>query len=121
MHWYWWVWIGIVVFLVLLPLGYGWGYRGWGPPYPRTYVRRRRVAGPVRPPPHEPRPSERDRGARRSSDRPPGTIEQVEIVQEVPVDEEPPHQGGWGIAADLLWLAVLGAALWAIVAGSFGG
>ncbi|MGA2449079.1 MAG: hypothetical protein ABTD50_10415 [Polyangiaceae bacterium] len=38
----WWlVWMGFM-FLCLAPsLAYGWGYRGWGPPYPRYFQRRR--------------------------------------------------------------------------------
>ena len=33
-----------LILLFFLPLGYGWGYRGWGPPYPSYYHRRRRPA-----------------------------------------------------------------------------
>jgi hypothetical protein len=37
----WWiVWVVMFMFLVP-PIGYGWGYRGWGPPYPSYYQRRR--------------------------------------------------------------------------------
>lgn len=42
------LWLLFVVFLLVLPLGYGWGYRGWGPPYP-SYYRRRRAAAAADP------------------------------------------------------------------------
>ena len=44
----------------------------------------------------------------------------VERIEEQPVVEEPEPSAGWGLLADLLWLAVLGAAIWAIVAFSWG-
>lgn len=38
----WWLLWLVVMFLFLVPpVGYGWGYRGWGPPYPRYWQRRR--------------------------------------------------------------------------------
>lgn len=39
--WWFWLWIVFVVVLFLLPLGYGWGYRGWGPPFPSFYRKRK--------------------------------------------------------------------------------
>lgn len=41
----WWFWIAMLLLLFLIPLGYGWGYRGWGPPYPSRWPRRRATAG----------------------------------------------------------------------------
>lgn len=95
MYWYWWAWFAIVVFLILLPLTYGWGYRGWGPPYPRYYYRRRSV---------------RDSSGRRLLDE--------EALRPVLVEDQPeePEPRGWGLFADLVWLAVIGAIIWAIVA-----
>lgn len=104
MYWYWWAWFAIVVFLVLLPLSYGWGYRGWGPPYPRSYTSRwgaRPVGRASDPPP-------------RGRDRLQGEQTTVVLVEERPVEPEP---SGWGILADLIWLAVITAIIWAIVAG----
>ena len=98
MYWYWWAWFAIVIFLIFMPLIYGWGMRGWGPPYPRYYYRRRQLR---RPPGVE---TPEQRSATQRSER--------VLVQEEPVATE----GRWGIGADLLWLAVLGAAIWAIVA-----
>ena len=43
----WWLWLLFMIFL-LIPTGYGWGYRGWGPPYP-SYYRRRRAFAPTHP------------------------------------------------------------------------
>ena len=42
----WWLlwWIFMLGFL-LPPVGYGWGYRGWGPPYPSYFQRRRAERG----------------------------------------------------------------------------
>ncbi len=38
---FWWIWM-ICMLLILVPsVSYGWGYRGWGPPYPSYYQRRR--------------------------------------------------------------------------------
>ncbi len=39
---WWWFWLAFIFLFLLPPLGYGWGYRGWGPPYP-TYFQRRRL------------------------------------------------------------------------------
>jgi len=38
-----WWWLGMVFMFIFLvpPVGYGWAYRGWGPPYPRYFQRRR--------------------------------------------------------------------------------
>jgi hypothetical protein len=46
---WWWIWLGFMFVFLLSPVGYGWGYRGWGPPYPSYYQRRRgeRAAGTV--------------------------------------------------------------------------
>lgn len=100
MYWYWWAWFVFVILLIFVPLGYGWGYRGWGPPYPRYYYRR--GPGRVVPPPDgvPPAPYADDPGRR--------------IMLDEPVQTARP--GPWGILADLVWLAALGAAIWAIVA-----
>jgi hypothetical protein len=38
----WWlVWMLFMVMFMVTPVGYGWGYRGWGPPYPSYFQRRR--------------------------------------------------------------------------------
>ncbi len=37
--------IVLLVIIALVPTGYGWGYRGWGPPVPTWYARRRATAG----------------------------------------------------------------------------
>ncbi len=44
---WWWIWIGFMFVFLVSPVSYGWGYRGWGPPYPSYYQRRRgeRFAG----------------------------------------------------------------------------
>jgi hypothetical protein len=40
----WWIlWMVFMFFLLVSPVSYGWGYRGWGPPYPRYFQRRRSV------------------------------------------------------------------------------
>jgi hypothetical protein len=89
-YWWWWAWFAILILLVIVPLTYGWGYRGWGPPYPRYYQRRRRL-----------RKSELDATG--------------EPLEPVPVDESPAtSHGGWGIFADLMWLVALGLIAWAI-------
>jgi hypothetical protein len=33
-----------MLLMLVPPIGYGWGYRGWGPPYP-SYFQRRRERG----------------------------------------------------------------------------
>ena len=88
MWWWFWAWIVFVFLLILLPLGYGWGYRGWGAPYPRYRYRGR-----------------------------PGRIvelEEVDPPRRRPPEREP-ARSGWGLAGDLLWLAVIGAIIWLIV------
>ena len=44
---YWWIWFLFMMVFLVSPITYGWGYRGWGPPYPSYYQRRRgeRAAG----------------------------------------------------------------------------
>jgi hypothetical protein len=38
----WWlVWFVFLLIFIATPVGYGWGYRGWGPPYPSYFQRRR--------------------------------------------------------------------------------
>lgn len=103
MYWYWWVWIAFIIIAIFLPLSYGWGYRGWGPPYPSYYTRRRvdRVGSAAPPPAGE-----------------------YETRREVsgygdPVYGRRAPVGAWGVAADLFWLAVLGAVIWAIVAWAY--
>lgn len=93
MYWYWWAWFGFVVLLIFVPLGYGWGYRGWGPPYPRYYYRRRAGRGIA------PGPEYGETG-------PPLAVEER-------VDA---GTGSWGVIGDLLWLAAFGAGVWAVVA-----
>lgn len=85
--WWWWIWIVFIVLVIALPTGYGWGYRGWGPPYPRYRYRGRR-----------------------------GNIVEYEEIDDPRRTAPPPHTSGWGIVADLIWLAILGAIIWAIVA-----
>lgn len=101
MYWYWWAWFVFVVLLIFVPLGYGWGYRGWGPPYPRYYYRRRagRAAAPI------------------TSDAYPDDPSRRRVMVEDRLDS--PLTGPWGVFADLLWLAALGAAVWAVVAFSY--
>jgi hypothetical protein len=96
MAWYWWTWFAVVIFVILLPLWWGMSYRRWGPPYPRYYVRRRVRVRP---------PSTRRGGANRATE--------VEVVE--PAPEEPEAPSGWGVAADIFWLGVLAALVWAIV------
>ena len=87
MDWFW-LWLGFLFIFLLLPLGYGWGYRGWGPPYPAYYRRRRTPRGEI--------------------------IEERAYREEaVAVDEETP---GWGALADVLWLILGVALIWWIVA-----
>ena len=38
---WWFVWMIFMLMFLVAPVGYGWGYRGWGPPYPRYFQRRR--------------------------------------------------------------------------------
>lgn len=106
MYWYWWVWIAFVIFVIFMPLGYGWGYRGWGPPYPGHYYRSRRLGGP---------------GAGGPDPYPYGGAgpRAGEAVVEDPGVPVPATSGAWGIAADLFWLAVLGAVIWAIIAWAY--
>lgn len=70
------LWLLFVFVLLMLPLGYGWAYRGWGPPYPGYFRRRRAPADPVG---YE------------------------------PVDS-------WGLAGDLLWVALIVAVAWFVIA-----
>ena len=44
---FWWIWIVFLVVFLVSPISYGWAYRGWGPPYPSYFQRRRgeRFAG----------------------------------------------------------------------------
>ncbi len=84
-----WLWFLFIVVLFLIPLGYGWGYRGWGFPYPSYYGRRRR-------------PREAGRYGSAS-----------ESVTE-PVSE--PIREGWGVLADIIWLALFIGIVWLIVA-----
>ncbi len=95
MGWFW-IWLLFVFFLLLLPLGYGWGYRGWGPPYP-TYMRRRRTDIDAAGPPAGGSSSLGEPG------RGMGTEEDF----------------GWGWVADALWIVLIIAVVWFIVALSF--
>lgn len=100
MYWYWWLWIAFVLFVILMPLGYGWGYRGWGPPYPRYY----------------------DRGRARVGGRPypaPGSTQREPLPGDPGMPVAGASTGAWGVAADIFWLAVLGAIIWAIVAWAY--
>jgi len=85
--WWWWVWLAFLIFFLLLPLGYGWGYRGWGPPYPTYYRRRRTRTGAV-------------------------VEERVVADRPVVVDED---TSGWGVLADVLWLVFAVAVIWWLV------
>lgn len=38
---WWWFWLVFMFLFLLSPVSYGWVYRGWGPPYPRYFQRRR--------------------------------------------------------------------------------
>lgn len=87
MDWFW-LWLGFLFIFLLLPLGYGWGYRGWGPPYPAYYRRRRTRRGEI--------------------------VEgRVYRDEGVAVEEETP---GWGALADVLWLLLAVALIWWIAA-----
>ena len=111
MYWYWWVWFAILVFFVIAPLSYGWGYRRWGPPYPRYYYNRRygMRAGPGGNW-GDPGPAAPEASGEPSYGEPAYGAVAVESPPEM--DQHP----GWGILADLVWLAVIGAIIWAIVA-----
>jgi len=84
-----WMWLAFVFFLVVFPLSYGWGYRGWGPPYP-SYYRRRRLgrAVAVSDPPAETRPV------------PGGGADTT----------------GWGWAADVVCTLLVVAGVWLVLA-----
>lgn len=83
MEWFW-IWLLFLVVFLLLPVGYGWGYRGWGPPYPSYYRRRRTRRGDI-------------------------VEEPVYREQAVAVEDEP---SGWGILADVLWIVFTVAVIW---------
>lgn len=111
MYWYWWAWWAFVFVMVLIPLGYGWGYRGWGPPYPRYVARRRsgrRAALPVR-----------DREPGQAGGTVPedsyGAALNPEAVQARVAPDEPRDLPGWGLVADMFWVALVAAIIWAIV------
>ncbi len=87
MDWFW-IWLAFLLVFLLLPLGYGWGYRGWGPPYPSYYRRRRTRSGDI--------VEERAYGDRTLA-----------------VEEE---TSGWGVLADVLWLVLAVALIWWIAA-----
>lgn len=88
MLWWWfWIWIVFIFLVILLPSGYGWS-RGWGPPYPRRYRYRTR-SGRV--------------------------LELEELPPEDDLARQRSPAQGWGVAADLIWLAVLIAIIWIIV------
>jgi hypothetical protein len=38
---WWFLWMIFMLVFLVTPMGYGWGYRGWGPPYPSYFQRRR--------------------------------------------------------------------------------
>jgi hypothetical protein len=45
---WWFLWMMVMFFLLATPVGYGWGYRGWGPPYPSYFQRRRDLQAATR-------------------------------------------------------------------------
>ena len=99
MRTWWWIWLAIVFFLFVLPLAYGWAYRGWGPPYPTYYQRRR--------------------AGRRGSGAVPGAAPPAAGAGEPLPDGgdsrllgEPP---AWGWLGDLVWLAFVIAVIWFLV------
>lgn len=103
MHWYWWLWFGILVFLVILPGAYGWAYRRWGPPYPRYYWRR--YYDPRYPPPGRGLPPGATTGAGSSLTTAPMLAETAPLER----------HSNWGALADVIWLGVVAAIIWAIV------
>jgi hypothetical protein len=40
---WWFLWMMFMFLLLVTPVSYGWGYRGWGPPYPSYFQRRREL------------------------------------------------------------------------------
>lgn len=87
MEW-WWFWLAFLLVFLVLPLGYGWGYRGWGPPYPAYYRRRRTPSGRI-------------------------VEERVQTERDVAVADD---ASGWGALADVLWLILAIAAIWWVAA-----
>jgi hypothetical protein len=45
---WWFLWMAFMFLFLVPPIGYGWGYRGWGPPYPSYFQRRRGEAAAAR-------------------------------------------------------------------------
>lgn len=85
MYWFW-PWLLFVFFLLALPLAYGWGYRGWGPPYPSAYRRRRvRAAAPAG---------------------------RADPAFNPAVDPVVTERSEWGLLDDLLWAVLAVAVLW---------
>ena len=89
--WWWWVWLAFVFFFLLVPLAYGWGYRDWGAPYP-TYISRRRL--------------------------PSGKILEERVYEDdrAVAVREAEETSGWGVLGDVLWLVLIAAVIWWIVA-----
>lgn len=87
MLWFW-LWSMFVLFLLVLPLGYGWGYRGWGPPYPSYYRRRRSMAAAGAP-----------------ADR----------AVDPAVDPAVHEASAWGALDDVLWVIAVIALLWLLI------
>ncbi|MGY2079905.1 hypothetical protein [Modestobacter sp. SYSU DS0657] len=81
-----WLWFLFVVLLFLIPLAYGWGYRGWGAPYPSYYRARRHGAT--------------------SADAAVDPAEDPTLVEE----------RSWGLLADVLWVVLVVAMVWLVVA-----
>lgn len=87
MLWWWfWIWIVFIFLVILLPSGYGWR-RGWGPPYPSRYRYRTRS----------------------------GRVVELEELPPEDSARQRPAKHGWGVAGDLIWLAVVIAIIWIIV------
>jgi hypothetical protein len=95
MWWFWW-WMLFVIILLVLPLGYGWGYRDWGPPYPSVYRRSRDRNSP---------PAVGPAAGNASMANPTGSV-----------SNNPPDLSGWGVGADLLWIFLVLAIVWLLLA-----
>ncbi len=93
MEWFW-FWMIFVFIFLLLPFGYGFGYRRLGAPYPSYYARRRTL---------------------RST-----TVPAVEADRERrAVQTQEADSATWGILGDVVWIALVIAVGWLVVAWVF--
>ena len=93
MEWFWFWTIFVLIFL-LLPLGYGWGYRRLGPPSPSYYRRYRR--GRI------------------------ASVPNPEVYAERrAVETEEREAQTWGVLGDIVWIALVIALGWLLVAWVF--